>query len=401
MKSISRNLEKRLEQYASYFPVTAILGPRQCGKTTLARQWISKRKDALYLDLELPSDLAKLQSPEDFLRRHSGRLVCLDEVQRLPEIFPVLRALSDLNGAPGQFLVLGSASPEMMHQTSESLAGRIGYLELTPFVEREIGAEHRDTLWMRGGFPRSFLAPSDELSRAWLDNFILTFLERDIPQFGIRISPVILRRFWQMCAHFHGELWNHSKVAGSLGTSGKTVSHYLAVLENSYMLRRLQPYNANVKKRLTRSSRVYIRDTGLLHRLLGIDDRDALDGHPVKGNSWESYVIEQISEAVPEAELFFYRTAAGAEIDLVIRRGNAVYAVEIKASSSPKLEKGFHLALQDVKPRHAWIAAPVTGSFLLPGNIEVASPQSICESLHANKTHEGKENHNHETHEIH
>lgn len=381
MSNVERFLNRQLNEYVGYFPVTSILGPRQCGKTTLAKTWLSEQDRVLYLDLERPADAAKLREPEDFLKRHRGSIVCLDEIQRVPDLFPVLRALCDESNAPGQFIVLGSASPQLLRQSSESLAGRIGYLELTPFVEAEVGCSTRDRLWLRGGFPRSFLAPTDALSWAWLDSFIQTFLERDIPQLGIRVPATTMRRFWQMCAHLHGDLWNHAKVATSLGVTGKTVGHYLDILEQAYMVRRLLPFEANVKKRLVKSPRIYLRDTGLLHRLLAINSLDALDGHPVKGASWESYVIEQIAAAVPDAELFFYRTAAGAEIDLVVRHGGALYTVEMKATSSPRLERGSSLALDDVNPAKAWVAAPVNDCFALNARIEVAPPDHICKVL--------------------
>lgn len=366
---------------AGYFPVTAILGPRQCGKTTLAKSWIGKRGEFVYLDLELPSDLVKLQEPEDFLKRCAGKIVCLDEIQRVPELFPVLRSLCDLTNAPGQFLVLGSASPDLLCQSSESLAGRIGYLELTPFIESEVNEVNQEKLWLRGGFPKSFLAPSDKLSRLWLDSFVQTFLERDIPQLGIRVPSMTLRNFWQMCAHYHGEIWNHSKIAASLGVTGKSVAHYLSILSDAYMLRILHPYVSNIKKRLVKSPRIYLRDTGILHRLLDINSRSALDGHPVKGHSWESYVIEQIAAAVPDAELFFYRTSAGAEIDLIVKHDGKTYAVEMKSSTSPKLKKGFRIAIDDIKPDRVWVAAPVSESFMLESGVEVAAPQTICNSI--------------------
>lgn len=386
MNQVVRNLTAKLNDYAGFFPVVAVLGPRQCGKTTLARDWIRTCPKALYLDLERPSDLAKLTDPEDFLTRHSEKLVCLDEIQRAPELFPVLRSLSDETGRPGQFLLLGSASPDLLRQTSETLAGRIGYLELTPFRESEIGSDKQKELWLRGGFPRSYLAPSGALSRAWLESFVTTFLERDIPQLGLRIPAPALRKFWQMCAHLHGDIWNHSKIASSLGVTGKTTAHYLDILEASFMLRRLLPYQANIKKRLVKSPRVYLRDTGVLHHLLGLRDHDALDAHPVKGASWESYVIEQVAAAVPGAELSFYRTAAGAEIDLIVRHNNQTTAIEIKSHSAPKLQRGFWTALDDIAPDNTWVAAPVSAPFSLGQNIEVAPPHVICKALDNEQT---------------
>jgi len=381
MKMVDRTLEARVQEYIGYFPVTAILGPRQCGKTTLAKMCIESGPGALYLDLERPSDVAKLRDAETFLRRHRSRLICLDEIQRMPGIFEVLRSLCDEVGSPGQFMVLGSASPGLLQQSSETLAGRIGYLELTPFTEEEVGVDRRDLLWLRGGFPRSLLAPTERLSQAWLDSFIQTFLERDLPQLGIRVPAMTLRHFWEMCAHLHGDLWRHAKLASALGVSGKTVAHYLAILEQAYMLRRLPSDASNVKKRLVKSPRVYLRDSGVLHRLLRLDGMDALDGHPVRGASWEGYVIEQIAAAAPDADLSFYRTSAGGEIDLLIRRGQHVTAIEIKASSTPRLERGFWHALDDLQPDAAWVAAHVTEAFPMGRNVCAAPVDVICRSL--------------------
>ena len=307
--------------------------------------------------------------------------MCLDEIQRVPDLFPVLRSLCDESTDPAQFLVLGSASPHLLRQTSETLAGRIAYLELTPFRETEVGVPDRTALWLRGGFPRSFLAPTDELCRAWLESFIQTFLERDIPQMGIRVPASHLRQFWEMCAHLHGGLWNHAKIASALGVSGKTASHYLAILEEAYMVRRLQPYAPNVKKRLVKAPRVYLRDSGILHQLLRIPDIDALDGHPVRGMSWEGYVIEQVADAVPGAELFFYRTSAGAEIDLLVRQGQQLTAIEIKATAAPRLERGFWSAMQDLRPTRAWVASHVREAYPMGENVTAAPIDTICQYL--------------------
>lgn len=383
MKKIFRQLNNRVQSYLNYFPVTAILGPRQCGKTTLAKSILAEfsERKVLYLDLERPSDLAKLSDAEAFLQRNRNCLICLDEIQRSPELFPLLRSLCDTGGEPARFLLLGSASPELLKQSSESLAGRIGYLELTPFTESEVGQKNQETLWLRGGFPRSFGAPEEALSCAWRDNFIQTFLERDIPQLGITIPSVNLRHFWQMCAHLQGDLWNHAKVAASLGVTGKTVAHYLDILEKAYMVRRLQPFAANVKKRLVKTPRVYLRDSGLVHRLLRIDDMDMLSGHPIRGASWEGYVIEQIASAVPDAELSFYRTSAGAEIDLLVKQGERLTAIEIKASVAPRVERGFWNALEDVKPDAAWVIGSVTETYPIGKNVTAAPVQTVCQQL--------------------
>jgi len=381
MDLIDRHLRSAVDQYTSHFPVTAILGPRQCGKTTLARMWLSGREHAYYLDLELPSDIAKLTYAEDFLRAHREEIVCLDEIQRMPELFTVLRALCDETGRPGQFLILGSASPDLLRQTSETLAGRIGYLELTPFTETEVGPEHHEILWLRGGFPRSYLAPDDAVSCTWRENFIRIFLERDLPQLGIRVPAQMMRRFWQMCAHLQGELWNHEKIASSLSVTGKTARHYLDILEQAFMIRRLPPFEANVKKRLVKSPRVYLRDSGILHQLLRIADRDELAGHPVRGSSWEGYVLEQIAAAVPDARLSFYRTSAGAEIDLILRIGSRTIAVEMKATAAPQLTRGFWNAQADIMPDQTWIAAPVETPYSIARNTTVAPPSAICRAL--------------------
>lgn len=381
MSAIKRTLYNKLRDYVGYFPVTAILGPRQCGKTTLAKAFMADHLEARYLDLERPSDLAKLSEPESFLRSLQGHMVCLDEIQRCPDLFPVLRSIVDETANPGQFIVLGSASPDLLRQSSETLAGRIGYLELTPLTEAEVGSEAQADLWFRGGFPRSFLAPGNTMSKAWLRSFTQTFLERDLPQLGIRIPSLMLRRFWEMCAHMHGDLWNHAKIAASLGVSGKTVAHYLDILEQAYMLRRLPPYHPNTKKRLVKSPRVYLRDSGILHHLLRIEDMQMLSGHPVRGTSWEGYVIEQVAAAVPYADLTFYRTAAGAEIDLIVKHGSRLTAIEIKASAVPRIERGFWQALDDIQPETAWVAAQVNEVFSIGNNVNVAPVQTICQFL--------------------
>lgn len=383
MNLFPRLQESRVEELLGYFPVTAILGPRQCGKTTLARSLVLSDRPVLYLDLERPSDAAKLSEPEAFLSSYRDYLVCLDEIQRVPNLFPLLRSLCDETGKPGQFLVLGSASPDLLRQSSESLAGRIGLVELTPLIEQEVGKDQQDRLWFRGGFPRSFLAPSDSLSRQWLDNFIQTYLERDVPQLGIQIPSVNLRRFWEICAHLNGDLWSHAKVASALGLTGKTAAHYLDILEQSYMVRRLPAWSANTKKRLIKSPKVYLRDTGVLHRLLRIEDMLGLFGHPVRGTSWETYVLEQVASAVPDAELSFFRSSGGAEIDLLVSKGGKTTAIEMKASVSPKLERGFWSALQEVGPDKAYVAAPVKEAYPMKNGVTAVPVHHLCEILMA------------------
>ncbi|MCD4727838.1 MAG: ATP-binding protein, partial [Pirellulales bacterium] len=300
------------------FPVVGLIGPRQAGKTTLAKGIAAKRPDKVaYLDLELPSDRDKLEEAELYLRRHPAELIVLDEIQRVPELFPLLRAVVDEKARPGQFLILGSASPSLLRQSSESLAGRIIYHELEPLVLKELpdGEAVAESLWLRGGFPRSYLAATDRDSFQWRGAFIRACLERDLPQFGARLPVTTLHRLWMMIAHCHGQLWNASKIASSLGIVAGTVKNYLDLLTDLFLLRQLPPLFANVKKRLVKSPKVYVRDSGLLHTLLGIQNREDIYGHPKAGASWEGWALEQILAIVPrDWDRAFYRTSAGAEI---------------------------------------------------------------------------------------
>lgn len=359
---ILRRLTSKLQQSLSEFPVTALLGPRQVGKTTLARLVASDLlpDQAVYLDLELPSDLAKLAEPELYLQNHHNRLVVIDEVQRAPELFPLLRALIDQDRRPGRFLLLGSASPELSRFGAESLAGRIIYHELSPFSLDETENNEITQLWNRGGYPLSFLATGDEESLRWREAFIATYLERDIPQLGIRIPATMLRRFWTMIAHHHGNLWNASAIANALGVSSPTASRYLDILCDTFIVRQLAPFSANLKKRLVKSPKVYVRDSGLLHALLGIHNHEQLQGHPVVGASWEGMVIEQILSIVPPGhEPYFYRTSAGAEVDLLlVPRSGSPIAVEIKHSLSPKVSNGLRSVMDDLKCERGFIVYP-------------------------------------------
>lgn len=341
-------------------PVVGLIGPRQIGKSTLAHQIEDEAGTAIYLDLERPSDLVKLSDPEAYLERHETSLVILDEVQRAPHLFPILRALVDANRSNGRFLLLGSAAPTLARQGSESLAGRIAYLELAGLSLGEVGASPGalEALWLRGGFPRSFLALGDRESYVWREDFIRTFLERDVPSLGFRVPAASLRRFWQMLAHSHGQVWNASPLASGLGIDGKTVRRYLDILEDSFLIRRLPPFHANLKKRLVKSPKVYLRDSGLLHALLGLSSHEDILGHPILGPSWAGWVIEQILTALPRGcEASFFRSAAGAEIDLVIARPAPLppLAIEIKTSSAPRLERGFWSALADLPDARALV----------------------------------------------
>jgi uncharacterized protein len=361
---IARQIISQILDSLRNFPVVGILGPRQVGKTTLAREILRNRSgSAIYLDLERASDRGKLERAELFLEKHAGDLVILDEVQRMPELFPLMRALVDSDGRNGRFLVLGSASPDLSRQAAESLAGRIYYHHLDPLLMSEVGAEAAtiERLWSRGGYPRSFLAESDIASFRWREAFIQTHLERDIPSLGIHIPASLLMRFWQMLAHCHGQLWNASKIAGSLGVSPPTARHYLDTLQDTFMLRQLQPYHTNTKKRLIKSPKIYLCDSGLLHSLLGIMDYKTLLGHPAAGASWEGWVIQQILSVIPTHwRTYFYRTSAGAECDLIIQPmvGRPVIAVEIKFSLEPRPTRGFWSAFADLNPEAGFVVYP-------------------------------------------
>lgn len=346
----------RLDQ----FPAVALLGPRQTGKTTLAGL-IAEERASTYLDLENTADREKLSDAALYLSGHEDELVILDEVQRAPELFQTLRGLIDegrrRNIRAGRFLLLGSASIDLLKQSRESLAGRIAYIELGPFNVLEVDAAAREKLWVRGGFPDSFLAKSDEASAVWRENFVRTYLERDIPQLGPRVPAETLRRFWTMLAHMHGGLLNAAQLARGLAVDGKTVARYLDLLVDLLLVRRLPPFHVNVGKRLVKSPKVYLRDSGIVHTLLGLDDRDAVLGHPVAGGSWEGFVLENLLSAAPErVKPWFYRTAAGAEIDLVLQMpGGDLWAVEIKHGLAPRLDKGFHHARQDLNPTRSFV----------------------------------------------
>jgi uncharacterized protein len=361
---IRRSLETILEESLRKFPVAGLIGSRQVGKTTLAKKLLRDLPlKSVYLDLERPSDLAKLGEPELYLESHCDSLVILDEIQRKPDLSPLIRSLVDSDRRPGRFLILGSASPHLIRQSSESLAGRIVYHELPPLSLSEIGFDRDNTnkIWVRGGYPNSLLAQTEEDSIEWREAFIQTHLERDIPNLGVRTPAHTLRRFWTMLAHFHGQLWNASKVAASLGVSAPSVRNYLDVLQDTFMVRQLPPHHPNVKKRLVKSPKYYLRDSGILHSLLGIRNRDDLLGHPSAGASWEGCAIEQILSLVPrDWRSAFYRTSAGAEIDLLVQAPGRTppLAVEIKLSLEPKPSRGFWSALSDLGEARGFVVYP-------------------------------------------
>jgi uncharacterized protein len=354
MVMLNRQHRKLIEEALDSQAGVVLLGPRQVGKTTLAQD-IAEARDAVYLDLERSADRQILEEPDLYLDEQLGRLVVIDEVQFLPDLFRVLRGQIDRRRRKGfrtgQFLLLGSASRELLQQSAESLAGRVSYHELTPFTLLETGSEHLSRLWLRGGFPDSFLAKDDRSSLRWREDFIRTYLERDIPSFGLRIPAETLRRFWTMLAHSQGGLLNNSTHASGLGVSSTTVSRYLDLLVDLMLVRRLQPWHSNAGKRLMKSPKIFIRDAGLLHALLGIGSLEALLGHPVVGGSWEGYCIENLISVAPRGtEASFYRSAAGAEIDLVLKLPDGqIWALEIKRTTTPKVTRGFHTAAEELR----------------------------------------------------
>lgn len=373
---ITRKSQNHILSLLEKFPVVAILGARQVGKTTLAKS-IAKQYDGktLYLDLELDSDLFKLDQPQLYLEQHSDSLIILDEIQRKPELFPLIRALVDMDRRPGRFMILGSASPDLLRQSSESLTGRIYYHELPPFSISEVGSDidSRNKLWLRGGFPDSFLSDTEKDSVNWRDTFINTFLQRDIPAFGIRVPATTLKRFWTMLAHCHGHLWNNNKIAAGMEVSNKAIRNYLDILQDTFMIRRLQPYFPNIKKRIIKSPKIYLRDSGILHFLLKIFDMEDLYANPIIGMSWEGWCIEQICANLSSTtDTYFYRTGAGAEIDLIIQRSSSkpAIAVEIKRSLDCRLTKSFRNAFEDIQPAQGFIVYPGKESYRLAENVQ-------------------------------
>ena len=387
-----RELGARLEARLRSFPAVALLGPRQVGKTTLARTVAETGvarldKPSLYLDLENPADQQKLADARAYCAAQRGRLLVLDEIHRVPELFPALRGIIDERirdgEGSGQFLLLGSASMTLLRQSSESLAGRIATIELAPLDVRELPASQHERLWIRGGFPRSFLAADDAESALWREIFIRTYLERDIPALGSRIAAQTLRRFWTMLAHTQGGLWNAATFAKSLAVDGKTVANYLDLMADLLLVRRLPPFFANVRKRLVKSPKVYVRDSGLVHRLLRLDDRETVLGHPVAGASWEGFVVETLLRAAPElAQASFYRTATGVEIDLMLELPrNQLWAIEIKRSLAPTVDKGLRTAIEDVQPNRAFIVYGGDERYPTAGDIEVIGLPELADEL--------------------
>lgn len=382
-RTIGATVTARLHQ----FPAVALIGPRQVGKTTLARWLAAAAADSVYLDLEDPVDLAKLDDASGYLRGLRRRLVVIDEVQRAPGLFQPLRVLIDerirAGEAAGQFLLLGSAAPDLLRQSGESLAGRIAYVELSPLDVREAGGDLASRLWVRGGFPPSFLAETDSQSTEWREQFIRAYLERDIPQFGPRVPAETLRRLWTMLAHGQGSLLNLAALARSLAIDGKTVARYVDLLADLFLVRRLPPFHANVRKRLVKSPKIYVRDSGLVHTLLRLDDEDGVLGHPVAGASWEGFVLETLLRAAPDrARASFYRTATGVEVDLVLELpGNRLWAIEIKRGSAPKVEKGLRIAREDLQPDRTFLVHSRRERYPKGGGVEAIGLTALADAL--------------------
>lgn len=372
---IERSATSAVLQSLREAPAVCLLGPRQVGKTTLALG-VAQQLGGLYLDLESDSDRAKLADPEAYLALHLDKLVVLDEVHRQPNLFQPLRGLIDRarreGRGPGRYLLLGSAALDLLRQSGESLAGRLHFVELTPFHAAERTGTAVDTLWVRGGFPPSLLAGDDLASVRWRRNFIRTYLEREIPQFGPRVAAETLGRFWTMLAHRQGAPLNTAELGRSLGADTKTVTRYVDLLADLLLLRRLPPWHANVGKRLVKSPRVYLRDSGIVHTLLGIGTHEELLAHPVAGASWEGFVIESLQAAVPEGtQASYYRTSGGAEIDLLLRLpGGELWAVEVKRSTAPVPSRGFHEASTDLRPQRRVVVYPGSERFPLRDGVE-------------------------------
>lgn len=386
---IPRQLEQQLRKDLVIFPIVAILGPRQTGKSTLVKHFLATQENTLYLDLEKPSDLRKLEDPELFFHFNQDKLICLDEIQLRPDFFPILRSIIDEHRRPGNLILLGSASGELLRQSAETLTGRISYLKLTPFLTPELIPATKTPYesirhWIRGGYPESYLAPTEETSFRWREAFTTTYIKRDVPllaQRGNIITSRRLQHLLSLLAHNQGQLLNSSRLGESLGVSYHTVRHYLDILEQTFLLRILPPFTSTLKKRLKKSPKTYLRDSGILHTILSLIDQNAVLGHPVLGASWEGFVIEQLCSSLPSWEACYYRTAQGNELDLILQKGNQRIAIECKASSAPTITKGFWNALEDIQPTQTWVIAPVQETYPLRENVFVGSIQDILKNL--------------------
>jgi predicted AAA+ superfamily ATPase len=371
-------LEQELARSLKAWRATCLLGPRQCGKTTVARAVAAKAK-AHYFDLEDPDDFERLQNAKAVLSPLRG-LVVLDELQRLPQLYPLLRVLADRQPLPAKFLLLGSASPELIRGVTESLAGRVHYMEMEGFQLSEVGPLGMGKLWIRGGFPGSYLAHNGGQSLSWREDYIRNFLERDIPQLGVRIPALALRRFWTMVAHYHGQVWNATEIAGSMGISHPTARQYLDLLTGAFAIRQLAPLAVNLSKRLVKSPKIYIRDSGIFHSLLAVPDMGRLQSNPKYGASWEGFALEHVLAMAGERHAAFWSTYGGAELDLVLETVKGRFGFEFKAAGSPGMTRSLHEALKDLKPKHIWVVHPGDKAYPLHEKVD-ALPLTQLESL--------------------
>lgn len=378
---IHRILENSVLKSLQNFPVTAVTGPRQCGKSTLVKHLLEQNPGSIYLDLERPSDLRKLDDAEWFLSSQKGKLICIDEVQRKPELFPLIRSLVDEWDRPGCFLILGSASRDLLKQSSESLAGRISYKRLTPFLWKELEGEFSiEKYFSEGGFPRSLLTNDLEVSFEWRENFIATFLERDLLQWA-GFTPTTMRRLWQMLAHVNGQMVNYSTLASSLGVSSTTVKNYIDLLEGTFMIDVISPYISNLGKRLVKAPKVYVADSGITAALLNLHSFEDLSGHPSFGGIWEQIVLSNLKGLYPDAEFYFYRTTNGAESDFVLKIKNTVFAIECKSSFSPVLSKGNYNAFEDISPKHVFVVSPIQAGWPMKQGITLVSIDELYQKI--------------------
>lgn len=393
-KMINRQIQDFVSQNLKVFPAVVILGPRQCGKSSLVKMMAGiiespdnlmlsdylQSDNFIYLDLQSYEDLSKLQNAQYFFEQNKYKTVCIDEIQRMPELFSLLRSSIDSFRRKGRFILLGSASRDLVQNTSESLAGRVGFVNLTPFLITELSDTYEfdfNRYWLRGGFPDSYLSSSDSDAFLWVENYLRTYVERDLVELGFNIPSLQLRRLLTMLAHVQGQVLNLSKIADSMQVSHTTIRRYVDLFEQTFILRTLMPFHTNLKKRLIKSPKVFVRDSGLLHGLLGVRDFNSLMGHPVYGSSWEGVVIENIINSFPDYEYSFYRSATGDEIDLICTTNKGVYVIECKSSSAPVLTPGFWRAIEFVNPIHSFIVAPVAADFSLKPNVTVCSLQSV------------------------
>ncbi len=380
----TRIIEKKLLTTINNFPATGIIGPRQVGKTTLAKQLIKKiEKETVYIDIENPRDRVKLSDPVLFFENNTDKCIIIDEIQLMPELFSVLRPMIDMKREPGRFIILGSASPILLRQSSQSLAGRIAYIELSGFNLLELEPESLNKLWLKGGFPDAFLSKDTEIWQQWLDNFIRTYINTDLPILGLDINRNTIRNLWTMLSHVNAQVVNYSNIARSLSVSSTTLKKYIDFLENAFLIRQLQPFYPNIKKRIVKAPKIFLRDTGILHNLLNITSLNELEGNPLKGNSWEGYVIEQVLQIAGSSyESYFYRTHQGAECDLVLTKSSKpIYAIEIKLSAAPSLTKGNKIAFEDIGAAKNFIIVPDGEEYQISETITVCNLRLFLEQI--------------------